>query len=516
MPSTIVLALGFVGAAYVFLAALLNYTQDPKEPPMLETSIPFVSPMFGFLPGMPKFLVKLRDKYNLPIYTLRMPGSRIYVVNSLSLIPQVQKQYKTIAFEPIAAQAAATVMDVGPAGNAIIGADNMFEEGSYLDTFVPYITPALAPGPGLDAITGTAARVMADSLAEIGDRGPAKVELFAWVRRQIFMAETETIYGLNNPFRDSKLETAWYDFEPGIMFHMLKAWPSILAPKSLHARDKLLIPAFEKYFDNKLHLEGSLLVQCHYNHNIHHGLRGRDVAATEIGHMVAALTNSLASAYWMVYYIYSNPTILSELREELEKLVKVNADGVSTIDLAQIKTSTPILLSTWQETLRYVHIGISARVVMEDVLLDNRYLLKKGATVMTAAPIQHSDPALWGPTVGTFDHRRFLREPGKKRTSAAAFRTFGGGHVLCPGRHFVSTFIMSFAALLVLRFDMKPLSKDGMWSEPRKDIPMTSSMPTPKDDVHVELRPRDNRKWHVDFSASSKGFSMVAEDEGGH
>jgi cytochrome P450 len=296
------------------------------------------------------------------------------------------------------------------------------------------------------------------------------------------------------------------------MVHMLKAWPSVLARKSLHAREQLIIPAFEKYFAEDSHLQGSLLVQCRYKHNTDHGLRGRDVAATEIGQLVASLTNSTASAFWMVYHVFSDPVVLKECRDEVEQLVRVDADGVCSIDLAQVKSSCPILLSTWQETLRYVHIGIIARVVMEDVMFDNKYLLKKGATVMNIVPVQHTDASLWGSTVDRFDHRRFLRQPGVKRTNPAAFRSFGGGTVLCPGRHFVSTEVMSLAALLLLRFDLKPLTKDGQWVEPRKDAPMTSSMPTPRDETRVEVVARDNRKWRVDFSSSSKGVAIIAED----
>lgn len=138
-----------------------------------------------------------------------MPGQRIYVVNSVSLIPALQRQIKTIAFAPIEAQAAAMVMGVGPAGNAIIGSDKMLEDGSYLSTFVPSIQPAMAPGPGLDAINGAAVRYISDSLEDLRGKGPVTVELFSWVRRELFMATTESIYGPKNPFRDPVLEKAW-------------------------------------------------------------------------------------------------------------------------------------------------------------------------------------------------------------------------------------------------------------------------------------------------------------------
>lgn len=138
-----------------------------------------------------------------------MPGHRIYVVNAPPLIQSVQRQIKTIAFAPIEARAAETVMGVGPEGNAIIGAETMREDGSYLSTFVPSLHPALSPGPGLDAINAAAVKVVATSLSKLNEGGPMTVELFAWVRNQLFMATTESIYGPKNPFRDPELEKAW-------------------------------------------------------------------------------------------------------------------------------------------------------------------------------------------------------------------------------------------------------------------------------------------------------------------
>ena len=100
-------------------------------------------------------------------------------------------------------------MGVGPAGNAIIGSDKMLEHDSYLSTFVPSTHPALSPGPGLDVISGVAARHLSDSLANLNRNGPTTVELFSWVRREMFMATTEAIYGPKTPFRDPALEEAW-------------------------------------------------------------------------------------------------------------------------------------------------------------------------------------------------------------------------------------------------------------------------------------------------------------------
>lgn len=285
---------------------------------------------------------------------------------------------------------------------------------------------------------------------------------------------------------------------------MINIWPSLLARKSLHAREHVLIPAFEKYFADKGHQQGSLLAQCRYEHNTSHGLQGRDIAATEIGQMIASLTNSLASAFWMVYHVYSDPIVLNECRAEAEQLLELDDIDAQILDLAKIKSSCPILFSTWQETLRYVHIAVSTRVVMEDIIFDNKYLLKKGATVMTTSVVQNTDQSIWGPTFGNFDHRRFVSQPGEKRKTPAAFRPFGGGSILCPGRHFVTAEVLSFVILLLLRFDLEPVTKDGKWFEPRREMAMTTSIPTPKDRIQVKIVPREKQRGHVDISVSSK------------
>lgn len=137
------------------------------------------------------------------------PAAGIYVINSVSLIPPLQHELRTIAFAPIETQAVATVMGVGPAGNAIIGSDKTFEHDSYLSTFVPSTVPASSPDPGLDAINGAAIHYMSNSLRKLNQGGSTTVKLFSWIRRQLFMATTASIYGPKNPFRGPLIENAW-------------------------------------------------------------------------------------------------------------------------------------------------------------------------------------------------------------------------------------------------------------------------------------------------------------------
>jgi hypothetical protein len=60
MPSLTVMVLGFAGAAYLVVVTLLHLTQDSKEPPVIATCLPFISPLIGQVRGMTQFLVRLR------------------------------------------------------------------------------------------------------------------------------------------------------------------------------------------------------------------------------------------------------------------------------------------------------------------------------------------------------------------------------------------------------------------------------------------------------------------------
>ncbi|KAI0436280.1 cytochrome P450 [Xylaria telfairii] len=143
------------------------------------------------------------------------------------------------------------------------------------------------------------------------------------------------------------------------------------------------------------------------------------------------------------------------------------------------------------------------------------YFLKKGSTIIIPSSVHHTNRAIWGKTVETFLHKRFIRESRERGINATAFRAFGGGTTLCPGRHFAATEILMFSALLVLRFDIEPIG--GKWIAPSTaKSPVVPALPFPDWDFPVEIRPRDDCKpWIASFSGYEKGMEIAAEDIGG-
>ncbi|KAI0184116.1 cytochrome P450 [Xylaria flabelliformis] len=504
-------AFGSIASLYLFLRILLSFTQDAQEPPAIETSVPFLGPLIGLLRGKSRYYVALRDKFHLPMYTLRLPFSRIYVLSTPKLIPSVQKQWRTLSLAPFTA-GAGKFLGMSKPSIEVMHQDVIGDNG-YNSTWIRRITPILGPGKDLDAINRRSVELFLDDLTKFNPKGD-RVGFWEWTRASIIKATAESIYGPQNPLRDPKVGEAWKIFEASFLSLAISPLPSLFSKKTWRARETLAA-AMTQYMAAGGHKNGSTLVQLRHDiHRYEYNFPVEDVARAEIGNTFAVLGNTTPTAWWFLYHIFSDPKVLSDVRSELEACVRVLPDTdfhSHSIDLACIRQSCPILLSTFQEMLRFRAINAGPRLVMEDVMLEG-YLLKKGNIVMIPASVHQTDRPTWGDDATIFDHMRFVRGLSKKGQSRVAFRAFGGGHVLCPGRHFATTEIMALGALLVLQFDISPVS--GQWIEPRCDgTSIASGFPVPDYDIPVDVRRRHpDRKWHVTLSGSNETMGIVSED----
>ncbi|KAF1996687.1 cytochrome P450 [Amniculicola lignicola CBS 123094] len=513
ISSSLLLGLSGLLATYVFLHFLLMLTQNPQEPRALATGIPFLSPIIG-MRKKGKFYTELRNKFNLPVYTLRIPFMRLYIINSTELIPAVQRQIRILDFAPLEAKAAMNVMGASPEGRKILVRDVEGVGGfGYPILFDKAIHPAVTPGPMLDAMNRLSVLKVAETVELLAAQAPKTLKLFDWIKKEITHATTEAVYGPKNPFRDAKVREDYYKFEPGIITLLLNIFPTLFAKESVQAR-KDIVDSFHNYFTSRGHEEGSGFVKAHYQHKIDQGLTGRDIASFEIGGIVAIMSNTIPAAFWLLYHTITDAAILAECRKEVIDCCKISED-TCTLDIAQVKASCPVLLSILKETLRFHGIGTSVRIVMQDHLLDGKYLLKKGGVVMIPGVVQHTSIPAYGETVGEFQHKRFVRSPGRKRPNPVAFRGFGGGSTLCPGRNFASTEVLAFVALAIVRFDFEPTK--GEWVFPTTyNANMAGTIAQPDHDVEVRVSLATSKladkKWNVVLSGSDEGIQLSAED----
>lgn len=150
------------------------------------------------------------DKFNLPIYTLRIPFMRLYIVNSTDLITVVQRQVRVLDFAPLEAKAAMNVMGASPEGRKILVRE---VEGvgkySYPILFDKAIHPAVTPGPQLDAMNRLSVQKVKETLESLASQTPRTLKMYEWIKKEITLATTEAVYGHKNPFRDARIREAY-------------------------------------------------------------------------------------------------------------------------------------------------------------------------------------------------------------------------------------------------------------------------------------------------------------------
>ncbi|CAN8102048.1 unnamed protein product [Discula destructiva] len=382
--------------------------------------------------------------------------------------------------------------------------------------------PTLSPGDKLDALNRKTLQIIATSLGDFAikhtSHPSAKVSMYAWISEHIMAATTEGVYGPNNPFQDPEVRNIWPVYEKGMIPLMTGILPGIIASKYVNARE-FLVRAYKSYYEEEGYNDpqASAFIKERHKYYSGSGIPLEDIARIEVATSIGLLSNSLPATFWMVFHIFSDAELLQTVRDELSHATTSLEDGRGTrsVDLGYVKNRCPILLAIFQEVFRYHGMGVSSRWVLDDHLLEGQYLLKKGSILLIPASVQHNLASVWGDNVDCFDHKRFLRQGPESKTrrlhNPVAFRGFGGGSTLCPGRHFAATEILAFAAFIVLQFDARPCS--GNWVQPTwKETNPATSIHQPDHDLDIEITPRDDMRWEVKFSGSDKAMEVSAED----
>ncbi|KAL5113398.1 hypothetical protein ACEQ8H_008721 [Pleosporales sp. CAS-2024a] len=365
--------------------------------------------------------------------------------------------------------------------------------GIHGNAFTMSVHKYLLSGSSLKSVTSTAVDRLSASLpnnfASDGDKG-----FLALVRHELTLALTGAIYGPENPYDDPAIESSWCDFVPGINHLLYSPFPALTARKALRARGRV-VAAFRKYFATGGHLQAFPMISEMYEANKSQGLAPEEAAKMEMATSLAMLSSGSNTTFWFLYQIFSDSRVLRSVREELSAL-STHQDCASDVTkrrilrLDLVKTQCPTLIAVLHETLRYHSSVINIKQVQHDTTLANHYLLKKHSIVMIPGQSIHHDEQIWGPSAGVFDHHRFSDPESKRKlSSTSAFRPFGAGSTMCPGRHFSTNVICSLVVMVVLQFDILP--NGGDWAAPTKrNADLWNAMPKPDGDINVKIMRR--------------------------
>ena len=154
------------------------------------------------------------DQHSHPIFTMTMPGQKMYIVTKPELIQVIQKQPKALAFPPIEAKFATKICGSSDEVHRILMKNLNGDDGDWglsMDSYAG-MRAALSPGPGLDDMN----RVMIQNIAaSLDSLKPApdsrtKIGLAKWLRGTVTQATTNSVYGPQNPFKDSEVADAFW------------------------------------------------------------------------------------------------------------------------------------------------------------------------------------------------------------------------------------------------------------------------------------------------------------------
>jgi len=246
-----------------------------------------------------------------------------------------------------------------------------------------------------------------------------------------------------------------------------------------------------------------------------YGFSEKAIAEFEWSILYTSVTSAVPVAFWLLSYILADPNLAQSLRKEVEALVSfsvVDGGKVLELDSSAISTNCPLLVSTWEETLRMTTAPIAIRKVTKDIVF-NDYLLKANAILQMPGSVTHTSAAIWGEDAAGLKPERFLKGGERstedeqqrevRKLQNQAYFPFGGGRNLCPGRHLAFTEILGLVSMLLYAFSVE--NKDGTpfkVVKPQRQK-QGAAVRKPDEDIEVVIARREEFEGvKLEFSAS--------------
>lgn len=440
-----------------------------------------------------------------------MPGSRLYIVTSPNLAASVQRASKTLSFSPLVPPILQRVAGFDRTTLDLMKGDM---ENGYIQQVQKAVQNRLSQGSYLDEVTLKACAEFLQRLESFGQtlsptstQGDRKsVDFPIWIKNIVTFATATFFYGPNNPVeRDPRLADRFWDFDAGIPSLLLGIMPSVTARKAFTGREAV-VKALAVYLESPQYQEAAEITRERTDIGRNFGVDTENIARSDLTFFFAGIINTSLTAFWMVLHIFARPALVTAIREELEAITVSTRDRTTeaTMSIKAIVKSCPLLHAVFKEVLRLYSDNFATRVVQSDTVLADEYFLKKGSIVQVSGGIIHADRRIWGSDVASFRPERHLNSASKSTNEKsnteqpasvhpAAFRAFGGGATLCPGRYFAVNEIIALVAMIITLFDISGPAGADIDIPAKEDHVLPIHVLEPSKTVHVEFRTRP--KW---------------------
>lgn len=160
----------------------------------------------------------------------------------------------------------------------------------------------------------------------------------------------------------------------------------------------------------------------------------------------------------------------------------------------RILNHSPRMEAVFLEVLRLMDDPGTSREILSDTMIGSKKL-RAGAKLLVPYRQLHLDARIFGPNATSFNADRFLQGGDSSGLARSpAFRPFGGGVTLCPGRFLARQEVLMFVATLLWRYDVRVVAergdggRDGFPKPKDRQPPLGMMGPIKGHDIAVELR----------------------------
>ncbi|KAF1995706.1 cytochrome P450, partial [Amniculicola lignicola CBS 123094] len=468
----------------------------PSEPPLIpHPYLPFLGHVIGLFWHGASYFDRVNKSTKYPIYSLQTWTGRTVVIVEPKIAAVVQRASKNLTFYGMILEVTKRLVGFDEKTMDVIRWNINDEEGTHEGLMLEshdMVAGELEPGPSLNELSSLQLGIFSEMLNSFLPKGGTRensveMSLMTFVKRIFTTSNAHTIYGPQNPFviHPSLVDKFW-TYEAGMIAVMADLLPWLTARKPWLAR-RAINEALQEFVDKEYYKTASPMIRKRVAINLKHGLTNKMAGRAELILLFGIIGNAVPTTFWLLANIISRPELLAQLREETAAAITSSVDAISgemvkTVDVNYLKTNCPLLVSTYRESLRLIGNLSSVRLVTNTHTISvpghRPYLLKKGIMIQIASGVIHTTESVWGHDSKCFNPERFMSttppstsaSPSSPANStppiptktalplppsvpSAAFRAFGGGSVLCPGRHFALTEIVGFVTACIHMFD---------------------------------------------------------------
>ncbi|KAI1656394.1 putative cytochrome P450 [Daldinia decipiens] len=335
-----------------------------------------------------------------------------------------------------------------------------------------------------EAIANTFCHAFLRHLDNQPDEKWTSVRLFQFLKNDMAESAIESLFGSQILHLNPDLIKCYWEFDE-VAGELVWGLPKFIRRKPWKIREQLHHMALRHIESawNNFNWNGP---ECESDWEPHFGSRfSRETAKwfreagfsdrTASGHTTAIMFglngNTLPIVAWALMEIIQDRPLLQAVREDvLRSFVRDQGTGQRRIDTEKL-LSLPLLSSIYTEVLR-MHISFNVtRMVRQDLLVDG-YHVNKGSILQAPSQIAHYDEDVWavdGHPASQFWASRHVKHVEKAdetgciteethfsmKARPTSFFPYGGGHAMCPGRHFAKREIMMTIAMILAKFDLE-------------------------------------------------------------